>query len=214
MHDIKSICDKIGLIPRTCIEVGAAHPYTYRLAPFLAMSKVILVEANPRLHYCLSEGWDEGDFQTTWPAVSAKPHQHPGVIGPNLRVVNAAVVGEKREPTVTFYECNASSYVAGVNSPARQNDGFQEGVDKRSYTVPAITMDEIDNGQVDVLLSDTEGSEYYCLLNLKSRPKVIVLELYGQGYINPKIHEIAHWMLREGYGLVGRDETDALFIKL
>lgn len=214
MHDIKPICDQLGLKPRTCIEVGAAHPYTYRLAPFLETSKVVLVEANPRLHYCLSVGWDEGDFQKTWPTVSALPHEHPPVAGRRLDVVHAAIVDVKpADGVVRFYEVNASSYVAGVSSPARQNDGFQETSDKRSYEVPALTIDELDDGEVDLLLSDTEGSEWFCVKYLKSRPRLIVLELWGNRYVNPFIKEIADWMSSNGYAFVGRDETDGVFVR-
>ncbi len=75
------------------------------------------------------------------------------------------------------------------------------------------TIDEFDNGQVDVLLSDTEGCEYFCIKNLVSRPKVIVLEIWGNRYVNPYIDEIGVWMGANGYRFAGRDETDALFIK-
>lgn len=217
MIGLKRYCDSIGLIPRTLVEVGAAHPKTYRLGEYAGTdSKVILVEANPRLHHCLKHGYDDGDFRETWSPVSPADmlnlsHQHPGLGDyPNVTIHHAAIVDVAGE-TVLF-ECNASSYVGGIDSPARVNDAFKENA-KDARVVPGITIDQIDDGTIDVLLADCEGSEWFCLKHLKSRPKLIVLEMSGQGYVNPYAGEILEWLTVEGYSVGGHGLTDSWFIK-
>lgn len=211
--DLKGYCDHIGLTaPRTLVEVGAAHPATYRLGQYAGgSSKVILVEANPRLWYCLANGYEDGDFRESWPHHDAPPFAHPGLgHHPNISVVHAAIA-DKTGETVLF-EVNASSYIGGIDSPARVNDGFKENADD-ARVVPAMTIDEIDDGTIDVLLADCEGSEWFCLKHLKSRPRLIIFELSGQGYVNPYAKEILDWMTREGYDVGGHGETDSWFVR-
>lgn len=217
-EQVKSICDQVGLTaPRTLIEFGAAHPFSMRLDHYIdAGFKCILVEANPRLHYCLTQGWDQGDFQLTWPVVPPKPHAHPGLSGKQLTVINAAIA-EKAGP-LTFFEYNASSFVKGVTSPAVVNNGFDINAKHLEYTVPGMTIDQFDDGEIDVLLADVEGSEWWCLNGLKSRPKVIVLELWGQTgpgetFINAHLDKVAAWMQDNGYDFGGRDATDGVFVR-
>ncbi|MGK3945880.1 hypothetical protein ABK046_46985, partial [Streptomyces caeruleatus] len=67
MDQIKEICQAIGLTPRRLVEVGPAHPKTYRLDWFVKNGyPVTLIEANPRLYYCLIAGWNENDFKEVW----------------------------------------------------------------------------------------------------------------------------------------------------
>ena len=216
MDSIKEICQFLKFNPRTLVEIGAAHPNTYRLDWFVKnLYKVILVEANPRLHYCLSEGWNDNDFKESWTPksriVPPPPYQNPGLKQfKNVEIINAAVTDKNED--VKIYERNASTFVAGVKSPAKVNDGYLEN-DEDSYTVKGITIDKIDDGEIDVLLSDTEGCEWFCIKNLISRPKLIILELRGQGYVNPYFNEIMDWMLVNNYGLVGYDYTDFAFVR-
>ncbi len=214
MNNLKQVCDQIGLCPRTLIEVGAAHPHpdSYRLDHFVrAAHNVVLIEANPRLFYCLTEGWDQGDFQGLWPNIPPAPHANPGLKAfPNVTVHNVAIVDTPGP--IKLYERNASTFVGGVMSPARVNDRYEEDP-KDAYDVRGATIDEFDDGEVDVLLSDTEGCEWFCVKHLRSRPRVIVLETHGNNYINPFIREINQWMDTNGYRLVGRDAEDSLFIR-
>lgn len=214
MNNVKEICDRIGLIPRTLIEVGVAHPHpdSNRLFHYEKEGfKVILVEANPRLFYCLKEGWDWDDFKVQWPNPPPPPYEFPGLNHlKNVQLVNAAIV-DVAGP-VKLYEYNASTFVEGINAPAKQNNNFQEE-GKTFYTVEGVTIDKFDDGNIDVLLSDTEGCEWYCLKYLKSRPKIIILETHGNNYTNPFIDEIMTWMSENNYSLTARDGEDSLFIR-
>ena len=215
MRSIQDICSSIGLTyPRTLIECGAAHPATYRLGHYVneGRAKVILVEANPRLYYCLTQGFEWGDFQREWPNIVSPPHEYAPVSGPLVRIVHAAVVDEIGTGTIKLYECNASSFVGGTNSPARINDRYIEQ-DKDAYEVPTITIDRLDDGEVDVLLADVEGSEWFCIKHLISRPRLIVLEMKGQSYVNPHADEIDNWMKENGYQELESDATDVAWRK-
>ena len=220
MDQIKEICQAIGLSPRHLVEVGPAHPKTYRLDWFVKNGyPVTLIEANPRLHYCLSAGWNENDFKEVWMpgdtldkvSLPPLPHQNPGLKDyRNCKIINAAVTD--KAGSILLFERNASTFVQGVQSPAKTNDGYKED-ERDAYRVPAITIDQIDDGNIDVLLSDTEGCEWFCVKNLKSRPKLIVLELRGQRYINPHMNEILDWMAGNSYAIAAYDQTDFVFIR-
>ncbi len=214
MNNVKEICDRIGLVPRTLMEVGAAHPHpdSYRLDHYVKNGfKVILVEANPRLFYCLTEGWEQGDFKGEWPNIAKPPHTHPGLKQfPNVSIHNVAIVDVPGP--IKLYERNASTFVGGVNSPAKINDKYVEDP-KDAYDIEGVTTDKFDDGTIDVFLSDTEGCEWFCIKHLVSRPKVIILETHGNNYINPFIKEINQWMADNNYNLITRDREDSLFIK-
>ena len=210
--DLKGYCDSIGLKPRTLVEVGAAHPDTYRLSQYVNTdSWIVLVEANPRLFYCLAHGYNGDNWVKEWPSLPHPPYDFQGLGRfPNVNLLHAAIT--ERPGLVRLFERNASSFVEGLQSPAKANDGYLEDV-KDSYTVPGITIDQIDDGTIDVLLADCEGSEWFCLKGLKSRPKVIVLELSGRAYTNPYSNEILAWMTENGYDVGGHVEQDSWFVR-
>ncbi len=78
-------------------------------------------------------------------------------------------------------------------SPAQVNDDYQIRKEDR-FQVGCVRFDEIDDGSIDLLSVDTEGSEWYVLKYLKSRPLVISVETHGKSYLNPFFGEISAWM--------------------
>ncbi len=212
MQNLLSLTQQMGFAPKLVMEFGAAHPYSTQVREFIAAgTKAILVEANPRLFYCLDKGWDMGDFQTTWPTVPPLPHSHPGFGHlPNVTLHHAAI--SDKAGFAKFYERNASSFLEGVTSPAKVNDRYEEA-EKDVYTVPTITTDMIDPGNVDLLAADVEGSEWFVLQNLISRPTVICLETHGNAYVNPNLGKINLWMINNGYRKLGSTESDTVWAK-
>lgn len=212
MDNILEICSAVHLKPRTLVECGPGHPRNVRLHPYIEQGdRVVLVEANPRLYYCLTKGFEEGDFRDIWPHIPPPPHTFPGLKSyPNLTIHNAAIAAAPGK--VKLYERNASSFVAGIRSPAKVNDGYEEN-ENDAYEVDAVTIEQLDDGEIDVLLADVEGSEWFCIKGLKSRPKMIILELFGWQYVNPYLEEIKGWMSENGYIFAGRDDTDVLFVR-
>lgn len=229
MDNLYSIAQQIGLKPRYVMEVGAAHPDTSQLREFIAHGvPTILIEANPRLFYCLKYGFNPKNFEAEWPAPPPPPYQYAGFGHlPHVQLHNVAIYASKGE--IDMYECNASSFVGGVQSPIKVNNGYVEddtvaGIKAiirdfpysgAAHTkVPSDTIAPYDNGQIDILAVDTEGCEYYALEHLISRPKLICLETHGQQYINPMINEIGAWMNANGYGRAGQTESDTLFVRM
>lgn len=228
MDNLFAIANQIGLKPRYVMEVGAAHPDTAQVREFIAHGvPAILIEANPRLFYCLDKGFDKGNHETTWPNPAPGPYAYPGFGAlPHVTLHHAAVYATKGE--IDMYECNASSFVGGIQSPIKVNNGYVEddtlagiqGIIKgfpyagAAHTrVRSTTIDEFDNGQIDILAVDTEGCEYYALETLASRPKLICLETHGQQYVNPMLNQIVKWMNDNRYAVGGQTESDTLFVR-
>ena len=107
---------------------------------------------------------------------------------------------------------DASSYVSTIeNSPAVINDNYIP-VDSDKISVSCTTMDKVDDGTIELLSVDTEGSEWYALKNLKSRPKIISVETHGRAYKNPFFSEIMEWMKKNNYITWYKGKTDTVFI--
>lgn len=158
MDNLYQICQSNNFNPSLCVEVGAAHPRTTQLKEFISNGiQCILIEASPWLFYCLNKGFDEGDFQASWPETGDYPHQFPGFEDlSNVKLYNYAVVDENKP--IKFFERNASSFCEGIISPVKACDGYTEN-NNDSYTVTGITFDKIDEGNIDLLAIDIEGCE-------------------------------------------------------
>lgn len=128
----------------------------------------------------------------------------------NVRLISSAISSESG--SVTLVNAGPSTYVKGLRSPAVVNDGLIEE-SASIQRVACITFDEIDDGSIDYLRVDTEGSEWCVIENLVSRPRLIVLELFGKRYINPYKRQIRSWLSTEGYMPILMDNTDVVFAK-
>ena len=128
----------------------------------------------------------------------------------NVCLVNAAIA--QAEGNVTLVKAGASSFLQGVESPAIVNDGLTEE-SAQTEEVRALTFDTIDDGSIDYLRVDTEGSEWYVIENLVSRPDVIVLELFGKRYLNPRSRQLRRWLKAHDYFPALMDRSDVVFFK-
>ncbi len=108
---------------------------------------------------------------------------------------------------------NASTFVSTLPySPAQINDNYHIQQED-TFTVECRKFDELDDGTIDLLSIDTEGSEWYVLKYLKSRPLVISVETHGKSYLNPFFREITDWMNTNGYERWWLDKTDTVYYK-
>ena|SRR5258707_3360756 len=115
--------------------------------------------------------------------------------------------------TLELVQRNASTFVSTLPySPAQVNDNYHIRQEDR-FTVECRRFDDLDDGSIDLLSVDTEGSEWYVIKYLKSRPLVISVEMHGKSYLNPYYTEIAEWMTREGYDKWYMDKTDIVYYK-
>jgi FkbM family methyltransferase len=108
---------------------------------------------------------------------------------------------------------NASTFVSTLPySPAQINDNYDIRQED-TFTVECRKFDELDDGSIDLLSVDTEGSEWYVLKYMKSRPLVISVETHGKSYVNPFFKEITGWMAANGYERWWMDKTDTVYYK-
>jgi len=108
-----------------------------------------------------------------------------------------------------FIQNDQLSSIKGIHSPA-----FQIGQRGGNITVcDCAKIREFDKGDINLLFLDMEGSEWFVLKHLISRPKKIVIETSSPGYVNPFLKEIHGWMWENKYKEVGRDGPDIIWIK-
>ena len=91
------------------------------------------------------------------------------------------------------------------------NDDFDLQQTKK-FTADAKLFSEIDDGTIDLISIDTEGSEWFVIKNMKSRPTVISIETHGGMYVNPYLGDLLNWMLENDYILWYKDGSDSVFV--
>ena len=107
----------------------------------------------------------------------------------------------------------ASTFVAELtDTPAIVNDRYRlDATD--TFVVEARTFDEIEDGTIDLLSVDVEGSEWFVLKHMTSRPSVISVETHSALYRTPYLAEIAGWMRANDYVLLYKATSDSVFVK-
>ncbi|MDQ3949325.1 MAG: FkbM family methyltransferase [Gemmatimonadota bacterium] len=107
----------------------------------------------------------------------------------------------------------ASTFVAELtDTPATVNDRYRLDENDK-FVVEARTFDEIDDGTIDLLSVDAEGSEWFVIKHMTSRPSVISVETHGSLYRNPYLDEISQWMKANNYVLLYKATSDSVFVK-
>lgn len=115
--------------------------------------------------------------------------------------------------TLKLSKANASTFVSELSgSPALINDGYRIE-ETETFEVPCRKFDELDSSNIDLISIDIEGSEWYALQYMKSRPKIIAIETHGKYYINPFIKEILEWTQRNNYSVWYKDGSDTVFVR-
>lgn len=108
---------------------------------------------------------------------------------------------------------DASTFVSELeSSPAIVNDGYVV-TDEDKFSVNCTTFDKIDDGSIDLISVDTEGSEWYVVKYMTSRPAVISIETHGAAYINPNMDDIERWMSENGYIVFFKDKSDTVYVR-
>jgi len=80
---------------------------------------------------------------------------------------------------------NGSSYLDGTWAPTMTR------VPMNRYTVPVVTFDTLDDGEIDILALDCEGMEWAVLSKMRSLPELLTIEIW-EG--NPYSKEILEWL--------------------
>ena len=130
---------------------------------------------------------------------------------PNIRLYNVAISNENAY--IKLRNHGSCSWLDNVKSPVVQATIFNKDrldpkdkkiEDIESEIVKAVTFDSVDAGNIDVLFLDAEGSEWFVLEKMISRPWIIHVELFdrtdrGLYYINPHIDKILKWFIDNNY---------------
>lgn len=117
----------------------------------------------------------------------------------------------KENGTVQLSDSGPNSYIQGLKSPEICNNEIQS---QFFHKVEARTFDQFDNGDIDCLCLDMEGSEWYVLEKLISRPEIIIIEMEHASYQNPFFNEIIKWMNYHEYELQSKEGANFVYRKL
>jgi FkbM family methyltransferase len=189
---MENIKDFIDFQPETICEIGVFMPNSVQCKDLINDAKrVLLVEANPS---CVTE----------LKKIYTKS---------NTEIINKAIADSNGY--IKLYKRNnedASAFIESVPfSPLIINDNFEPN--ENYITCESITFDKIDPNNIDILFLDIEGAEWFALKHMKSRPKIITVEMYGGGYVNPYSKEIKNWMDLNHYEPVCYGHNDLIFKK-
>lgn len=180
-------------IPKNVVEVGVGSRELCRSRPFWKLgSNCLLFEPNPESYAKIKETIN---FQHN---VQLFPFAISDKIGNEEFIVNG--------------DCSS---LESVVSPAN-NESCNE---KQRVLVETRKIDEFDNGDINLLLIDTEGGEWGVLKNLVSKPEVVVIETHAGdllgniGYQNSNLYEIEKWFKLRQYQLLFKDISDSFYIR-
>ncbi|MDC9715382.1 MAG: FkbM family methyltransferase [Gammaproteobacteria bacterium] len=178
-----------GFTPKYVAEVGVWHPDTSNIFSFIEdRVKTMLVEPDPKSIQLIKEQFNQ----------------------PNVVLHEAAICDFDGQIELCSRE--SSTFVIGLpSSPALENDNCNIK-ESESFTAKAIKFSNIDNGNIDLISIDTEGSEWLVIKNMISRPSVISIETHGGIYINPYIKELKKWMANNNYTLLLKNKSDSVYV--
>ena len=179
-----------GFRPSHVAEIGVWYPHTSNIYQYIQDGvKATLVEPDPDSIDLIKTEFSGNDNVTLYEVAVCD--------------FNGKVELCKRE---------SSTFVSTLSlSPALVNDDCViEQADK--FMAEAKLFSEIDDGTIDLLSVDTEGSEWFVIKNMKSRPAVISLETHGGMYVNPYLDKLQEWMDENNYLLLYKDMSDSVFV--
>ena len=182
---------KKNYTPRHVCEVGVWHPKTSNIKYYIEKNiKSLLIEPDPESIALIKKEWGERK---------------------NLTLKTVACTDF--EGTIDLHKAGSSSFVSSTkNSPAMVNDSFD--IRKNISTkVDAKKFSSEDPGDIDLISIDIEGSEWFVIKHMLSRPDVISIETHGGYYINPHIEDIKNWMDEYNYVLWFKDNSDSVYVK-
>ena len=177
--------------PYHICEVGVWHPKTSNIKYYIEKDiKTLLIEPDSESIALIKKEW-----------------------GCKKNLILKTFACTDFEGTIDLHKAGSSSFISSCNnSPAIVNDSF-DIKSNISTKVDAKKFSSEDPGDIDLISIDTEGSEWFVIKNMLSRPNIISIETHGGYYINPYINEIKQWMTEYNYILWFKDNSDSVYIK-
>lgn len=191
MNRLTKMLKKKNYTPRHVCEVGVWHPKTSNIKYYIEKNiKSLLIEPDPESIALIKKEWGERK---------------------NLTLKTVACTDF--EGTIDLHKAGSSSFVSSTkNSPAMVNDSYDIR-NNISTKVDAKKFSSEDPGDIDLISIDIEGSEWYVIKHMLSRPDIISIETHGGYYINPHIEDIKNWMDEYNYVLWFKDNSDSVYVK-
>jgi FkbM family methyltransferase len=175
-------------------EIGVGNPSICRTANEF-VNECYLFEANPQIYKQLLQAYGNR---------------------PNFHIHNVAIADYDVE---IEFSCNGdSSFISDIKSPASY--GPKEYLDSfEKIKIPCKKICNFENDEsIDVILLDMEGSEWFVLKHLISRPKIVIIEMQNsdETYKNPFFNEILNWFKENNYEFQGTNniKEDWFFKKI
>jgi len=179
-----------GFKPTHVAEIGVWHPRTSNIYQYIQDGiRTTLVEPDPNSIALIRSQFSEYD---------------------NVTLYEFALCDFSGQ--VELYQRESSTFVSSLPvSPAIVNDNYDVKQSDK-FTAEARLFSEIDDGTIDLLSVDTEGSEWFVINHMTSRPAVISIETHGGMYVNPYIDKLQQWMDEHNYILWYKDKSDSVFV--
>tara|TARA_B100000035_G_C21007342_1_gene557922 strand:+ start:349 stop:1053 length:705 start_codon:yes stop_codon:yes gene_type:complete len=191
MNMLAKKLNKKNYIPSHVCEVGVWHPKTSNIKYYIDNNtKALLVEPDPESIELIKREWPD------------KKH---------IKLQTFACADF--EGSIDLHKAGSSSFTSSSDtSPAIVNDSFKIK-ENSSVRVDAKKFSSEDPGDIDLISIDIEGSEWFVLKHMLSRPNIISIETHGGFYVNPEIMKIKNWMTNHDYVLWFKDNSDSVYVK-
>jgi FkbM family methyltransferase len=135
--------------------------------------RVLLIEPHPRFAAKIREEYPWADLREV-------------AVGPDFGTTDLACV-------------KGSSFTTNVGwAPIHHKNPKQASAANR-IRVGMVPFDALDDGQIDLINLDCEGSEWEVIKGMRSRPRFLQIELYSR---HTHYAEITEWLEREHYRVV------------
>ena len=193
VNDIVALADLIHFTPKKILEAGIGTTDGVQSLEFLLNgAEGILFEPNKGFY-------DE--------LVSDLGHL------PNIKIHNKALYKEKG--IKKFYDKWACTFIDEMyeSSGAKIQDNYVKD-EKDAFECETDTVDNYDDGNIDILCLDCESCEWFVLEKLKSRPTIIQIETHSifSEYKPYNIDKISQWLMDNDYFRLAINESDTICV--
>lgn len=194
MLNLYLLCKHLGIRPTHVVEIGVNEPEASKIRGFL------------------ENGWyDQATLIEPIPDCAARIREAYGNLS-NVYVLQIAIT--ETSSMVELYNQGQSTFLGSLSTSPALASGYVPNAEDK-FASEGHTFDAIDPGDIDVLAVSTEGSEWWAISRLRSRPRVIVCGTHSimHYYQNPYFAEIKNWMAENGYQEIAQTIDDTVWFK-